>query len=112
MVQFIGNLDPDVKLPFLAGEKDTGPFVKALVQESPGKNLIAYREWCTMNELATAFTQATGIQAETVVLPKGESHIPAPPDVAIQSGEMWAYCNEFGYEGRADPTLIHPKNVS
>lgn len=111
VVQFIGNLNPDVKLPFIAAEQDTGPLVKALVQESAGKNLIGYREWSTLREVSGAFTRATGLAAECVMLPKGQSKIPVPPELDWELEDNWAYCNEFGYEGRDDPTIIHPRDV-
>jgi hypothetical protein len=46
------------------------------------------------------------------MLPKGQSHIPVPPELGLELDDNWAYCNEFGYEGRDDPTIIHPKDVS
>ena len=33
--------DENIKLPFIDARKDTGPFVKALVESSPGKTLLA-----------------------------------------------------------------------
>ncbi|CAM1502639.1 Fc.00g074150.m01.CDS01 [Cosmosporella sp. VM-42] len=112
IVQFVSNLDPDVKLPFIAAEEDSGPFVKALVVESAGKNVIAYREWTTLREVAKAFTEATGSEAETVMLPKGQHTTPHPPDLELEFHDNWAYWNEFGYEGRDDPTVIHPKDLN
>ncbi|KAL2859415.1 hypothetical protein BJX68DRAFT_226229 [Aspergillus pseudodeflectus] len=112
VAQFVAPLDPDLKLPFIAAEEDTGPIVKALVQEAPGKNVIGYREWSSLREVAEAFTQATGVKAECIMLKKGESNVPLPPDLAQELEDNWAYCNEFGYEGRDDPTIIHPKDVS
>jgi hypothetical protein len=112
VVRFTGNLGPDIKLPFIAAEEDTGPLVKALVQESPRKNLIGYREWMTLREVSRAFTQATGRGAECVMQPKRQSKMPVPPELDRELEENWAYCNEFGYEGRDDPTIIHPRDVS
>ncbi|KAJ5758020.1 uncharacterized protein N7511_006714 [Penicillium nucicola] len=111
VAQFVGNLDPDLKLPFIAAEEDTGPIVKALVQEGAGKNVIGHRAWCTLRELSEAFSQASGTGAECVMLHKGQSHVPVPPELSIELDDNWAYCNEFGYEGRDDPTIIHPKDV-
>ncbi|KAJ5607025.1 NmrA-like family protein [Penicillium hordei] len=109
--QFVSSLDPDLKLPFIAAEEDTGPIVKALVQESAGKNIIGYREWSSLRELSKAFSQATGIEAECILSPKGQSKVPLPSELQLELDDNWAYCNEFGYEGRDDPTLIHPKEL-
>lgn len=82
------------------------------MQESAGKNVIGYREWTSLRGIAEAFTQATGKKAEYILLPKGQSRIPVPPELGIEMEDNWAYCNEFGYEGRDDPSIIHPKDVS
>lgn len=108
----MGQLDPDTKLPFIVPEEDTGPIVKALVQEDAGKNIISYREWSTLREISQAFAQATDRRTECIMLPKGQSEVPLPPTLTLELDDNWAYCNEFGYEGRDDPTIIHPKDVS
>lgn len=105
-------MDPDVKLPIVAAEEDSGPLVKALIQDSAGKNLIGYREWLTTRELASTFTKATGLKAEVVTLPKGSFPPSVPAELKAELEDNMAYWNEFGYEGRDDPTVIHPKDVS
>ncbi|KAH7247303.1 uncharacterized protein BKA55DRAFT_595001 [Fusarium redolens] len=75
------------------GIEDSGPLVKALIKDSAGKNLIGYREWLTTRELASIFTKATGLKAE------------------VELEDNMAYWNEFGYEGRDDPTVIHPRDL-
>ncbi|CAG7555995.1 unnamed protein product [Fusarium equiseti] len=110
-VQFITALNPDTKFPFIAAEEDSGPFVKALITQEPaGRNLIAYRGWLSHNEIAAAFTKATGIEATTV---KFDGKF--PPDVSDEFiGEMadcFGYFDEFGYEGRDDPTVVHPRDL-
>ncbi|GIJ98877.1 hypothetical protein Aspvir_000999 [Aspergillus viridinutans] len=112
VAHFVGHLDPDLKLPFIAPEEDTGPIVKALVQEAAGKNVIAYREWSSLRKLSKAFAQATRIKAECIILEKGQPNIPLPPELSRELDDNWAYCNEFGYEGRDDPTIIHTKDMS
>ncbi|RYO84003.1 hypothetical protein DL766_001869 [Monosporascus sp. MC13-8B] len=110
-IKFIGNLEPDVKVPFIAAEEDSGPIVKALVNEPAGKNIIGYREWLTVQELALAFTRATGLKAESVTLPKGTYHLPLPDELMLELEDNFAYFNEFGYEARDDPTIIHPRDL-
>ncbi|KAK7414936.1 hypothetical protein QQX98_006261 [Neonectria punicea] len=109
VVQFIGPLDADTKLPFIAGEEDSGPIVKALVEEPAGKNVIAYREWLTLRELIAIFTKATGRTAEAVTVPIGGPRI--PDELKQEIADNFAYINEFGYEGRDDPTVIHPREL-
>jgi hypothetical protein len=82
------------------------------VQEDAGKNIIGYREWSSLRELSKAFSQATGAETECIRLATGQSNIPLPSELRLELDDNWAYCNEFGYEGRDDPTIIHPKDVS
>ncbi|KAF7944903.1 uncharacterized protein EAE97_005536 [Botrytis byssoidea] len=82
--QCVRNLNLDVKLPFIAAEEDTGPIVKPLVQKSAGENVIGCREWSNLCEIIEAFTLATGKKAEHVLLPKGQSRIPVPPELVIE----------------------------
>lgn len=65
-----------------------------------------------MPELAQAFTEATGYKTETVTIPLGEFWFPCPPVLQAEFVDHFGWCNEYGYEGRNDPTLIHPKDVS
>ncbi|SPJ80074.1 related to nitrogen metabolic regulation protein nmr [Fusarium torulosum] len=110
-VQFVGHLEPDVKLPFIAPEEDSGPIVKALVNEPAGKNIIAYRGWLTMPELAQTVTKATGLKAESITLPKGTFPPDLPEELKLELGDNFAACNEIGYEARNDPTVIHPRDL-
>ncbi|KAH7026792.1 hypothetical protein B0J12DRAFT_634506 [Macrophomina phaseolina] len=111
VVQFHGWVDPDVKLPFIAAEEDTGPLVKALIQESAGKNLIGYREWLTTRELVSIFAEVTGMKAESVTLPRGFFPPSVPTELHAELEDNNAYWSEFGYEGRDDPTVVHPRDL-
>lgn len=102
----------DFKLPWIAAEEDTGPFVKVLIQEKPGKNLIAYREWATLREMVQAFQEASETKSEVVVVPRSQPNEFLPPDLKLEIDEGFLYFEEFGYEARDDPTIIHPKDVS
>lgn len=101
----------DTHLPAIAAEEDAGPAARALILSSPGQHLIAYREWITLNEFFAIWSRVLGVPAEVVTLPEGES-IPGVPDELKQELiDNWAYFNEFGYEGRDDSSLIHPRQV-
>ncbi|KAE8157040.1 hypothetical protein BDV40DRAFT_309060 [Aspergillus tamarii] len=109
--QFVGGLKADVKLPIAAAEEDTGPAVKALVACPPGKNLIAYREWMTPEEFVRTWSRVLGVPAEYVTLPEGQSIEGVPDILKREFIENWGYWNEFGYEGRDDPTVVHPNQL-
>ncbi|PLB47401.1 putative hscarg dehydrogenase [Aspergillus steynii IBT 23096] len=109
--QFISGVRGDVHLPVIAAEEDAGPATRALALSPPGKNLIAYREWMTLNELSAIWGRVLGVSAEVVTLPEGESIPGVPDELKDELLDNWAYFNEFGYEGRGDPTVIHPRQV-
>lgn len=102
---------PDVKLPIIAAEEDTGPFVKALVDEPAGKNVIGYRAWLTSSELVQTFTNATGLKAEYNPLSREQALQYIPDDMKPTLGDNYDYWNDNGYEGREDPTVVHPRDV-
>ena len=111
VVQLIGNLDVDVKQPFIAAEEDSGPIVKALVENSAGKNVIGHRGWMSLRELMRAFTAATGMEAEAIRLPEVQSQFAQAGDIRVELEESMAYLNEIGYTG-GDPDVIDPQEVS
>ncbi|KAM0541009.1 hypothetical protein ACHAPJ_013409 [Fusarium lateritium] len=110
VVEFIGALAEDNKIPLIAAEEDTGPLVKALVEQPAGVNLIGYRAYISPRELVAEFTKATGLEAK-VVFSKGQFPPGTPKELAIEIEENFDYYNEFGYEGRADPTIVHPHDL-
>ncbi|KAF4468837.1 hypothetical protein FALBO_4248, partial [Fusarium albosuccineum] len=112
VVQFVGAADPDVKLPYTVADEDSGPIVKALLQDPAGRNLIGYREWLTTQEVASIFTKVTGLKAEAIARPKEHLELFIPEDLRIEIQENLAYFNEFGYEGRNDPTVLHPRDLN
>ncbi|SPJ73820.1 related to nitrogen metabolic regulation protein nmr [Fusarium torulosum] len=111
VAQFTTALDPETKFPFIAAEEDSGPLVKALITQEPaGHNLIGYREWLSHNEIAAAFTKATGIKSAIV---KSDRTLPPglPEDLVGEMLDCFGYFDEFGYEGRDDPTVVHPRDL-
>ncbi|KAH6714081.1 hypothetical protein BKA61DRAFT_689619 [Leptodontidium sp. MPI-SDFR-AT-0119] len=111
-VQFLWNVKANVRIPFIAADEDTGPVVRELVVNEPaGKNIIAYREYLTVQELASAFTRATGLKAEPVTLPKGEFPVPLPDELKGELEDNFAAFNEFGYESWDDTDVIHPRDL-
>lgn len=84
--------------------------MKALLQDEPGKNLIAYREWMTMREFVQALTKSTGLEA--VLIPPEKTDLSfLPAELQEELTENIMYWIEFGYEARDDPTIIHPAQV-
>ncbi len=112
MYVFTYNFPTAVKLPLIATEEDTGPFTKALVEAAPETNLIAYRAWMTMDEYVETICQVLGIKAFNKQLPVDAVWEGLPEELVLELSDNGKYFAEFGYEGRDDPSLVHPKNVS
>jgi NmrA-like family len=99
------------KFPYISAEVDTGVFVRALVAEVPaGKNLLAYREMLSVEEFLSLWSTLNNVPARYVEIPF-EEYIKAGND-AREAAETGTYVTEFGYEGREDPTVVYPQNVS
>ncbi|KAL6361227.1 hypothetical protein LRP88_04691 [Fusarium phalaenopsidis] len=110
-IEFVSNLDPGAKFPFIAQDEDTGPIVKALIHEAPGKSVMGWREWLTLREVVDCFNEVTGYKAKTVQLPMGQFAFDCAPDLQPELLENWAFANEYGLEGRNDPDIIHLKDL-
>lgn len=106
------KFDQHVKLPHIAQDEDSGPFTKALLESPPGKNLIAYRAWLTLDEFLVIWSRTLNIKAKAVKLPYDLPLEGIPPEIDDEMAQMAAWCEEFGYEARDDPSVIHPKDVS
>lgn len=103
---------PEVKLPLIAADEDTGPLTKALLEVPPGKNLIAYRAWMTMAEYVESISRVKGVKAITKSLAPDAPMDMIPEELREELIENMLYFHEFGYEGRNDPSVVHPKDVS
>lgn len=97
------------KFPFIVAELDTGPFVLALMKESPGKNLIAYWAWISIKELIDTFTQTKGVKTRCTVV---QMDMNSPNEFAAGYAENTGYISECGFKGRDDETITHPRDVS
>ncbi|EXJ69481.1 uncharacterized protein A1O5_07517 [Cladophialophora psammophila CBS 110553] len=103
----------DTKLPLTAAEEDTGAFTRALVvSPSAGKNLIAYRAWMPMDEFVAIVSQTLGVKAGIKAMsPGGGAWGDIPEDLREELTDNASYFADFGYEGRDDPSPVHPKDL-
>jgi hypothetical protein len=102
----------NVAVPLIATEEDTGPIVKVLIDGPPVRNLTAYREWMTIEDLVKIWARVLNKKARTTVLSHQETVDAIGPEFGPEFAEAMAYGLDFGYEGRDNPTLIHPRDVS
>ena len=110
--EIAANNASSVLWPYIETQHDTGIFVRALILDVPaGKNLYAYRKllsiedflklWGKFNRVAVRFREISF-----------DEMVEAAGMLGREGAEAFAYATDFGYEGRDDPTVIHPKDVS
>lgn len=95
---------------------DTGPLVKALVNTTPGKNLMGYGTEISFNEIAQIWSKNLG---EKVTYHRNTVEFMdqiMPGGMGIELGEMMEYISSPGYFGGdaavKELNLITPKDVS
>ena len=99
-------------MPMIETRRDTGYFVRALVQCPPGKNVLAYGSLISWKDYMTLW-------AQTLKLPGGyykqitidEFDKLAPGGLGREVAEGIEYHGKFGYDG-GDPSIVHAKDVS
>lgn len=100
----------DVPIPLVV-PSDTGHFVKALTQLPAGTNLMAFGDRLTWSDYVKLWSKITGVPAtfeKTTVAKHSEL---APGGFGEEMGEMYAYAQDFGYDG-CDPSVITVQQVS
>ncbi|KAF4991782.1 hypothetical protein FGRMN_7622 [Fusarium graminum] len=110
-VQFATNLCLDNKIPLIAHEQDSGPLVKALILDTPGKNLVGYRGWLTPREFVVIFIKVTGYRTELLQLPSGEFSFDCKPELRAELQDNFAFANEVGLHGGDSYDAVHPGDL-
>lgn len=112
---FINQFSSDTPLPLIAAGEDTGPLVRALLEEPAGIKLMGYRAWMTYGEFVEIWSQVLGVKARVTTLPIDDilSSMPGDmePDIRQMLAEGMANMAEFGYKLREDPVLTQPEKV-
>ncbi|KAF7935014.1 uncharacterized protein EAE98_003059 [Botrytis deweyae] len=103
-------LSPDSVVEFVVTQRDTGGFVKALIEMSPGKNLIGVSERMTWKEWTKIWGDALGVKAEFRQVSK-ETFWKGVPDAMRELQVAWEYVDEFGHTG-GDPEVLRPDELT
>lgn len=61
--------------------------------------------------MVQAFQKASEIKSEVVAISLDQPNNFLPPDIKTEIDEGFLYFEEFGYEARDDPTVVHPRHV-
>lgn len=100
----------DVPIPLVV-PSDAGHFVKALTQVPAGKNLIAFGDRITWAEYVQLWSKITGVPATFAKTTVAEHAKLAPGGYGEEIAEMYAYAQDFGYDG-SDPSVVSAQQVS
>ena len=95
---------PEVKLPWIVADRDTGIYVKALLENSPGNHTLAYSEMATWREFWTLWAEVQNVKVEFKVVALDEFFKSLPPILWREFQESLMYIMEFGYTG-GDPEV-------
>ncbi|KAI7312924.1 hypothetical protein KC315_g11839 [Hortaea werneckii] len=98
-------------IPWVDVERDTGAFVKALIDAPPKTQVLGVSEWMAFDDWATLWSDVTGVKSKFEdALPKGA---PSTNDgfdfkaVLLQTGH---FLTEFGFTG-GDPNVVEPEEL-
>jgi hypothetical protein len=100
----------DSPFPYMVVKKDTGEFVKALIELPPGQKILGYSAMMSHNEFAQIFGEVNGVKAKVVKNTVEDIEKVFGP-VGRAAGDSFLYVEELGFDG-SDPTATHPKDVS
>lgn len=98
------------RMPFIVTERDTGAFVKALVDLPPGKDLLGVSEWMTFPEWVEVWGRVLGVKTRFQQISKEEMFERVPAPMAQEIGDSFDYIEEFGFAG-GDPDVLDPHQV-
>ncbi|OBT90381.1 hypothetical protein VE02_00770 [Pseudogymnoascus sp. 03VT05] len=95
-----GDVPTPLVVPF-----DTGHFVKALTKLPAGTNLMAFCDRLTWSDYVKLWSKVTGVPATFEKTTVSEHSKLAPGGYGEEMAEMYAYAQDFGYDG-SDPSVI------
>ena len=105
------NSPATFKMPHFVAHRDTGPFVKTLVDMPPKKDIFAVSEYMTFPQLMEVWGRVHGVRAAYKEISRAELFEGLPEAIAQEMGEDFEYLHEFGFTGR-DPQVLQPDQVS
>lgn len=106
--------DSEGPIPMVVASKDTGIFVRALIQASPGKKLLGYGSLISWKDYLALWTRLQGVRnggIKAVSVKEMAELIGNVETMGREAAESYAYHEEFEFGGK-DPDMLHPKDVS
>jgi hypothetical protein len=86
----------DTMMPIINTAESTGPFVRALVEdEEPGKKLLAYDDYLSLQEITDIWSRALGKQDKLITMTMEEMNEKMGISLEVLHGS--AFISEYGY---------------
>ncbi|OGE46699.1 hypothetical protein PENARI_c134G12441 [Penicillium arizonense] len=95
---------PEVELPWIVVDRDTGVYVKVLLENSPGKNVLAYTQMTTWREFWTLWADVRNVKIDIKVVGLDDYFKTLPEFLSREFQDSLRYIVEFGYTG-GDPDV-------
>ncbi|KAF1992402.1 putative hscarg dehydrogenase, partial [Aulographum hederae CBS 113979] len=103
--------DLDTMIPLVETKKDTGAFVKALIEDLPiGTSLLGVSEMMSWKQFMEIWGRVLGVKARMEKISMEEWLEPLPEHLREEVGESYAFNAEFGWTG-GDPGVKLPGEV-
>ncbi|ESZ94819.1 putative hscarg dehydrogenase [Sclerotinia borealis F-4128] len=103
-------LRPDSVNEFMVAHRDTGVYVKALLDMPAGTNLIGVSQRMTWAEWTKVWGATLGVQAEFKHVSE-EVFWEGVPEEMRELQDAWDYADEFGHTG-GDPDVLRPEQLA
>jgi hypothetical protein len=97
--------------PFIVAHRDTGPFVKTLVDMPPGQDVLAASQSMTWPEWIKIWGNVLGVKARYERVSGDDFLNGLPEPMKIEFLDTYNFVEEFGFTG-GDPAVLMPEQVS
>lgn len=93
------------RLPWVVADRDTGVFVRALVEQAPGRTVLGYSRMATWSEFWTLWGEVQGVKVQFKEVGLDEYFGPLPEPARLEFQDSLLFITEFGYTG-GDPEVL------
>ncbi|KAI8579799.1 hypothetical protein K450DRAFT_240389 [Umbelopsis ramanniana AG] len=101
---------PETLVPWVDTQADTGKFVRALVQMSPGTDLLGASEMVTYGDYLKTWGEVNGVHTRFTHISAEEHEKMMPEIFAKEIQESLAFNEEYGWDG-GEPGVLRPSDM-
>ncbi|KAI9702657.1 MAG: hypothetical protein M1820_006163 [Bogoriella megaspora] len=107
LYKMVTPCDPNAPVPLVDPRRDTGPFVRALLEVAPGVNLLGETSMLSSRDWLRLWAKIVGVERAEYVQCSVDEWDTALPDGKFgkELADMFKYTGEFGYDGNDSGTI-------